>query len=124
MPTKRYSVSAGLVKYSDGSEHIVVAGGNAGGDNQKSSVTEIFDLQTLTWSVGDHLPFKLEDGESVPFEDSFLIVGGEEMPYNYVDSILFFNPIFQEWEQRNETMKRIRTEFATFMVPNSYANCL
>ena len=74
MPTPRYYVQAGLVKYSDGSEHIVVAGGRSV-NNDYLAVTEIFDLQTQTWSVGDNLPVESIGGASVPFEDSFIIVG-------------------------------------------------
>ena len=123
MPTPRSHVQAGLVKYSDGSEHIVVAGGYDG--SFYSDVTEIFHLQTQTWSTGDNLPVEIRDGASVPFEDSFLIVGGySSNGGGYLDTIHYFNPLLQKWETRDETMKDGRYLLAAFMVPNSYSNCL
>ena len=87
MPSPRKYVQAGLVQYSDGSEHIVVTGGCC-----YTELTEIFNLQTFTWSVGEDLPVAIGYGASVPFEDSFLIVGGYP---DYLDSIYYFYPVRQ-----------------------------
>ena len=103
MPTPRRHVQAGLVKQTDGTRQIVVAGGRYLAST--SNVTEILDLQTLEWSTGDDLPDDINSGASVPFNDSFLIVGGLDADNPPVKSIYYFNPQDQKWESKNKMMK-------------------
>ena len=70
MPYPKEDCQAGLVRYPDGSEKMVVAGGL----NDKT--TSILDLQYGIWLPGPALPHDIYIGAEVPFGDSYLIVGG------------------------------------------------
>ena len=100
------------MKYSDGSEHIVVVGGE---DVNKGlySMTEIFDLQTQTWSIGDKL--QLFHSKTV----SSLLVG-KKMDKSFFNTLYYFDPELKKWEQRKETMKERRSAFASFLVSKNY----
>ena len=63
-------MQAGLVRYADGSETLIAAGG------QNSDLVFTFDLATQIWLPGPRLPHDIDLGASVPYEDSLLIVGG------------------------------------------------
>ena len=57
-----------------GKEEVVVAGG-AGNSGYLSS-TEIYNVEDDTWRQGTPLPKTLAGPASLPYEDSFLILGG------------------------------------------------
>ncbi len=83
------------------------------------------DLNTLTWEPKAGMPKEIYLGASVPYQDSFLIVGG----YNkfsqddYLSSIYYYDPINDEWDRLMERLTYKRREFAAFLIPDSYANC-
>ena len=91
----------------------------AGGDLETSS--EFLNLDTLIWEPKQSLPFDIELGASVPFKDSFLIVGGDSG--DYLDTIYYYNPNTDQWELMEQMLKYEREYLAAFMVPDSYANC-
>ncbi len=83
-----------------------------------------FNLQTLTWKSKQSMPSDIAFGASVPFEDSFLIVGG----YSYataqeLDTIYYYNPNTNEWELLSQHLKEMRRKFTAFMVPDTFGNC-
>lgn len=109
---------AGFVTYPDGSNGIMLAGG------YDETSTEFLDLQTLTWEPKHSLPLDIYYAASVPFKDSFLIVGGHHYNANdYLKSIYYYNPATDKWDFLRD-MSRSREEFTAFMVPDSFANCV
>ena len=86
----------------------------------KSSV--FLDLETLTWEPKANLPREIKEGTSVPYQDSFLIVGGWSVN-RALNSIYYYNPSLDEWELLDQRMDFIRENFAAFTVPDSFANC-
>ncbi len=97
----------------------------AGGDYAGPSV-EFLDLDTLTWAPKQSLPHDLRLAESVPFQDSFLIVGGD-MDYNTgdsLDTIYYYNPAEDSWDLMDQKLSVPGGPSAAFMVPDSFAGCL
>ena len=64
----------GRVKNSmTGKEEVVVAGGVG---YHKLSTSEIYTVEDNAWRQGRPLPWALNGPASLPYEDSFLIMGG------------------------------------------------
>ena len=116
MPTPRFYQQAGLVTYPDGTKGILVAGG------YRETSVEFLNLDTLIWEPKQRLPKEISTAASVPYQDSFLIVGGDTFGSRY-DTIYYYNPGTDQWDLLNQTMIYERSIFAAFMVPDSYANC-
>ena len=94
----------------------------AGGQNSKTS--EIFDLATQTWRYGPDLPVsnQLYWGASVPYGDTFLIIGGYD--YEYSDSILSFDPTLDSWVELPQKLTQGRNKFAAFLAPDDFVTCV
>ena len=119
MPTPRLLCQAGLVTYPNGDKGILVAGGY----NQAGLTTvDFLNLDTLIWEPKLSLPIDIYYGASVPFKDSFLIVGGYSQDLSYLDSVYYYNPNVDQWELM-KTMDYGKVFSASFMVPDSFANC-
>ena len=114
---------AGMVTYSDGTRHVVVAGGEDCCDID--TATWIYDLDSGDdfWRPGPILGLRY--GSSVQFGDTFLAVGGEQNyePHNNTDTIWEFNtdPADEKWILRPERLKSEKWYIAAFLVPNEYA---
>ncbi len=110
---------AGLITDQNGNKGILAAGGD-----EVSSV-EYLDLQTLIWEPRANLPYDISDGASVPYQDSFLIVGGFSSNSGiYLDSIQYYNPNLDRWEMLPQSLGIERNYPTAFLVPDSYANCV
>lgn len=120
MPIPKAGVQAGYVRYPDGSHGIMVTGGTLGVKN-----SDFLDLDTLLWIPKASLDDDIGYGASVPFRDSFLIVGGIRVfaANNYLNTIYYYNPDSDTWIQLEKNMLRQRYKFAAFMVSDDYANC-
>ena len=58
-----------VINATNGKEEVVVTGGKLG-------TTEVYTVESNQWRKGTAMPFALWDAESLPYEDSFLILGG------------------------------------------------
>ena len=117
MPTRREICQAGLVTYPNGDQGILVAGGR-----YSETSVEFLNLDTQTWEPKQSLPYDIYYGSLVPFQDSFLIVGGYSNEMGYLDTVFYYNPALDQWDVI-KTMDYERTLFAAYMVPDSFANC-
>ena len=118
LPMPREDCLAGFVIYPDGSRGILVAG------DEYARKVEFLDLDTLTWEPKQYLPIDINKGVSVPYKDSFLIVGGFSSDVSeYLDTVYYYNPTLDQWELMNQRMTRGREYFAAFLVPDYYAGC-
>ena len=122
MSTIRDNCQAGLITNPDGSQGILVAGG--------AHVTQVeyLDLETLVWEPRSDLPFDIDSGCSVPFQTSFLIVGGYSIDggsgySGYLDTIFFYDPNVDQWQILDQTLATEKDSFTAFMVPDYFANC-
>ena len=65
-----------VINPATGKEEVVVTGGrDVGGP---SSSTVIYTVEDDTWRQGTPLPKTLEDPASLPYGDSFLLLGGND----------------------------------------------
>jgi hypothetical protein len=122
--SRRYP-AAGLVRYADGRRVVVVAGSYA---DTKS--VEVLDLDENVWRAGPDLPVAtyLHAGASVPFGDTFLIVGGygdglaEER--KLLASIIVYDPAAEDWVTLPQQLAEPRAFFTAVLVPDDFAECV
>eukprot|EP00095_Tigriopus_kingsejongensis_P007241 maker-scaffold435_size171904-snap-gene-0.24 protein:Tk07241 transcript:maker-scaffold435_size171904-snap-gene-0.24-mRNA-1 annotation:"hypothetical protein" len=94
-------------------QEIIVAGGSYRKEALNSS--EVFHLASGTWRQGPALSHSLHSGASVPFEDSFLLVGGTD-GYNPVDSIQTYDREEGEFVPLAATLSRPRQDHVAVLV--------
>ena len=80
----RRAHACGRVTSSTGKDEVVVAGGYF---LASLSTTEIYTVESDTWRSGTPLPQTLSHAASLPFEDTFLILGGGDSPGECIDTI-------------------------------------
>ena len=101
--------ACGAATTADGSRIVVLAGGF---DTPLSSLVQILDVSTETWTFGPDLPTSIYSARTVQTPKSFLIVGGRSRVTNdYSDAILEFDPVNYGWIVRNETLALARRGF-------------
>ena len=117
----RGSPYAGLVKFANGSQVVIVAGGG------QSKTAEAFNVLEEKWTFIRDLPVEkeLHSGSSVPFGGNFLIVGGWDYGKgNTQNKIIQFDQFSEDWTKREEEMEFPRQHFTSFLVPNDYVACV
>ena len=78
MPTTRSGLACGTLRNKEsGAVEKVLAVGGSDYPNWLTTV-EVYDVGSNTWSDGVNLPVPLEGAATVPFEDTFLVIGGEK----------------------------------------------
>ena len=104
-----YGASCGAATLQNGTKIVVVAGGITSSTAQ--SRVQIFDLETRQWSEGPPLPSPLKYGLSVPYGNSFLVVGGRNEQNTDVGTVYQFDPINLSWIIRPEALALPRSYF-------------
>ena len=95
---------------------ILIVGGNtrvAEEDNR----SEVFNLQRGEWEVGPEIPglYALSGSVSVPYGDTFLLVGGYET--TVLDKIFQYDPVNNEFFEREERLAVARGSHAVIPFP-------
>ena len=122
MPTTRSYCQAGFVTYPNGNKGILIAGGQDSLSNGISTV-DFLNLDSLIWEPKTQLPHDIFFGASVPFQESFLIVGGFSLDsVDNLDTIYFYDPSLDDWTLLGR-MDNENTRLTAFMVPDTFANC-
>ena len=116
----RSLAQAGVVTRSDGTQEVVVAGGLP---IPTSDTVEIFSFETGSWrSAENNLPSSNHDGASVPYGDTFLIVGGYDT-FTEIDTILKYNPDEEFFETLPQHLLYGTARMAAMLVPDNYFDC-
>ncbi|CAM6054068.1 unnamed protein product [Sphagnum tenellum] len=116
LPVQR--VQAGLITHPDGRLEIVVAAGSA------TNRTQIFSFDTYTWRLGPDFPTgRVYGGSSVPYGDTFLVVGGYVVGGSYQSSIYSYHIETGSWLKMPQELAIARQLSAAFFVPDDYVNC-
>ena len=85
MSEQRVAPSCGRIdNFVTGKEEVVVAGGYYHGDLQS---VEIYSVHNDLWRQGNPLPNKIGFASYLPFEDSFIIIGGRSSSSTSLDTI-------------------------------------
>ena len=117
-PGKFHGTQCGLVRDITGkAKSIVSAGGRSVG-----TLTQVLDLDTMTWSDGPRLPRNVAFATVLPYKRSFLIIGGWAGHYRedgYSNEILELDPNKFDWVVRPEILaNRVAVPFATLVNDN------
>ena len=118
----RGDVVGGLVRGSGGKLKVVAAGG-IDTSNAEMSSCEILDMDNPTgWTAGPLLPQPLQDAVSVPFGDTFLIVGGHDNDVGS-NNIYEYDNNMDSWITRPEKLTIGRYYPCALLVPDEVARC-
>ena len=92
---------------------VIVVGGE---EVSTSHVTEILDLETLTWTVGPDLGVPLLNPAGVTTRNgTFYVVGGyDRAPGQFSTSMYEFDDVNQAWKLWPDVLKRGRSELVLF----------
>ena len=116
MPYSAYGSACGSATLPDGTRIVIVAGGRTSdASNIAQTRVQIFNVETREWSEGPELPDTLKYGEAVPYGDTFLILGGQNLDSYDVGTILEFDPLSMAWITRSEVLSLPRSFF--FVTP-------
>ena len=111
--------AAGLVRFPNGTEVVVLAGGFG------KRTSEIFWIESQTWTPGPDLPVNspgFHTNACVVQEDTtFLIVGGAGYEGTW---LIRFNVDTGDWDVLPEKLLQPRSLSACFYVPNDFVPCL
>lgn len=90
----------------------------AGGDHPSYTSVEIFSLTTLEWREGANFPDKgIQLASTVPYRDTFLVVGGRDSAEKNLDTIYQFDPSTYRFVKRSERLQTARSRHVTIPVP-------
>ncbi len=98
---------------------IVVAGGFY--DGQILSETEIYNTGTGEWRAGRRLPQPLNSMASVPYGDTFLLVGGYSG--RFLNTIYQYDPTTGDWILRPERLSGNRERVGAVIAGPPVADC-
>ena len=111
LPNDRELFSCGLTN--QGSEIVVTGGGPA------FNTTDIFSLVDMSWRTGPVLPSPLRLAASVPYGDTFLVVGGQQGDDGMsVDTIFQYDPEGPSWIEREERLALARDSHVAIPLPD------
>ena len=101
MPTARFGLACGTLRGKEGGavEKVVAVGGFYG---SYLSTVEVYDVASNTWSNGVDLPVKLYLAAVVPFEDTFLVIGGKSGSSVFSDKVYRYNRPDGTWTEMPE----------------------
>ena len=60
---------------------------------------------------------------TVPFEDSFIVAGGDVVGLGVSDQIMRYDPLQPAWVPMPTRLNNPRNYFSAFMIPDGYVNC-
>ena len=75
-----------------GNRHVIAAGSSY---NPYKSV-EKYNVLEDNWTFGNDLPFEVIGADSVPYGDTFALVGGE-IDGQYSDAVMIYKPTDDSW---------------------------
>ena len=85
----------GAIAAQDGSQEVVAAGGKSDIASPTYAV-QIYSVNDDMWRMADPLPYAIDGATSVPYEDSFLLLGGITTG-GYTDGIFMYVPQTDSW---------------------------
>ena len=101
MPTARRGLACGTLR---GKENGAVEKVFAIGGRRGSYLTnvEVYDVASNAWTEGANLPVPLANAAVVPFEDTFLVIGGYMGKGTFSDKVYHYNRQDAKWTEMPE----------------------
>ena len=121
MPTARSGLMCGAVRSRPGGSvtQVVAAGGWVDGGYRRS--VEIYNLRRKAWTRGRDLPTTLSGAAVVPFESTFLIIGGGKKTYVYTDKVYKYTTE-GNLQELPEKLSEAKAGVTAIIVPSSLFN--
>ena len=92
-----------------------------GGSEEGSDGSEIFSLDTMTWSDGPDIPTRTGTFDDAPhvyqLKDTFYVLGGWDGDH-FLDTVFEFEPRSASWLVREETLKTARSDHGLVAIPS------
>ena len=110
---------------SNGRPHIVTGGGLRNYVDERNK-TFIFDIDgdQPKWRPGPDYPFPVSKTSSVPFKDTFLVVGGFGIRSGaFYNAIHEFDPLNEKWIRRPEKLAVGKRGVAPVMIGDNVFQC-
>ena len=86
--------------------------------------TERYNFQTHSWSYGPiDIPHGLSYGVSLPYKDSFLLIGGQDSVYAPTNEIFWYNPETQDFDLLDQRLERVREAHTAVLVGPDVVEC-
>ena len=85
--------------------------------------SEILNLNALTWSNGPAFDNSYSFMESVPYRDSFLLVGGRTGGESYLKTIHEYDASKEDWVLRSESLGEEKEATTAIMVDFNVVDC-
>ncbi len=124
---RRNYMGCGVATNSEGVQEFVVAGGTGGGNPDDSITVDVLNLDTLEWKSSENaLPTAMNAMASVPFGQTFLLVGGYDRDASRAMSVLhIFNPDDEQFYQLLTPRLRQARQYPTamFVDVDAFPNC-
>ena len=115
----RQGHACGFINSNNAGPEVLVAGGNP---NDIS--VEILSLSTMEWRVGPNLPKGIDYPASVPFGNSFLIIGGSDFEENtFYDTIYEYEVEGGNWIERPEKLGQPKYDLTAIMLDTKDVDC-
>ncbi len=89
----------------------------------EDGVTEIFNLNDLTWRSGPSVT-AFDEGSYAQIGDTFVVVGGQDFSGDALDTIYQFDHLNYEWILLDQRLKTPRESYpGVVAVPDNFVNC-
>ena len=98
-------------------EKVVAAGGLK--DGSYLSSTDIYNITTDSWSKGTPLPMSLSRAAVLPYETTFLVVGGETGKGIDSDKVFLYETSGKWIEQPHMKLSEGKRNVVAMLVPSS-----
>ncbi len=100
-----------------------MAGGHLSENDQYWSSSEIYNTETQEWREGPTLPHTIYASSSVQYDNTFLLVGGRNYSYQYLDTIYQYNQTSETWILRPERLSTPKGFMAAVLAGPPVAAC-
>ena len=101
---------------------IVVAGGYDRPESEYLDDCEIYNTVTRVWREGPNLPQPLSFMSSVQYEDTFLLVGGQNLDQKF-DTIYQYDQTSETWIIREERLSAPKSVMGAVLAGPPAAEC-
>ncbi len=114
MTVNRDWPSCGLINNPQNGQEVVIV---------EDGVTEIFNLNDLTWRSGPPVTM-FDEASYVQFGDTFVVVGGQDYVGDALDTIYKFDHLNYDWILMDQRLKTPRESYpGVVAVPDEFVTC-
>ena len=76
------------------------------------------------WQEGQKMPVATYNAGLVPFEDSFVVIGGRSEQEVWNEGMWKYNVAQDDWETLDQTLSQLREGFVVMGIPDEIGNCV